>query len=272
MSYRDELEAARAHATSAEEDLAAARAEISTDEKRIAELEKQLAQAQRRVGQAQDDHSNRRADDSSKGGSGASIILGVLVVSAAVAGALIFGPTGRSRRFGNAPAGNTFDVSSSLSEATALARAKLPDAELVSMRAHYVTEDGLSQLQFNDDVRYRFRSPSLANQPAPQASKLGAPPVDTRKPCRVSVWVSSSSALHAGSASDAGNCGDPPPSGPLRCTVANVWQRALMAGAPKDSLADVSLDPKNRLWHWKLTVTDRNTSRIVFRYDSDDDC
>ncbi len=35
MSYRDELEAALAHATTGEEDLAVARAEINTDEKRI---------------------------------------------------------------------------------------------------------------------------------------------------------------------------------------------------------------------------------------------
>lgn len=51
MPYREDLEAALAHAESAEQELIAARDENAADHKRIAELEEQLAAAQRGVQQ-----------------------------------------------------------------------------------------------------------------------------------------------------------------------------------------------------------------------------
>ena len=267
MAYRDELEAALAHATAAEEELATARAELSIDEKRIADLERQLAQAQRKVSQAKDSDAGPTAS-AKRGG----ILLGLFAIAAIGVGAW-FSASFRVKPKASLSDGiATFDVSASLPEAVAMARTKLPDAELVSLKARYVSEDGQSQLQYSDGARYRFRSSSRAAQPLPRAPVLGAPVVDTRQPCLISVWVDNNRPLHPSSPTDAGACGDAPPVAPLHCTLAAVWRKALTAGAPRGALADISLDSKNNVWHWRLTVTDRATSRVVYRYDTDDDC
>jgi len=167
---------------------------------------------------------------------------------------------------------SALDVSASLAGATLLARAQLPDAELASLHAPFVMQDGASQLQFGEEVRYQFRSPSMATQPLPKAPALGAPVVDHRQPCRITVSADFGHPLAASRPAGIADCGEAPPSPPPRCTLAGVWQRALTAGAPAGALANIALNVKSHAWRWHFSITDRATSRDVYRRDFDDDC
>ena len=61
------------------------------------------------------------------------------------------------------------------------------------------------------------------------------------------------------------NCG-PTTTRALKCTVAQIWQRAIAKGAPNPAIAEVSavVQPDGSI-HWRLEIDER-------KYEFDDDC
>lgn len=100
---------------------------------------------------------------------------------------------------------------------------------------------------------------------------LGAPDrVVARTPydCRITRWTS------IGNAIDEGRCnyrygylGRP------RCTLAEIWRRAVTAGAPRDALATIELlvPSEGKPQRWQLAIIDRPRD-VHFALEVPDDC
>ena len=61
---------------------------------------------------------------------------------------------------------------------------------------------------------------------------------------------------------------------PIRCTISQVWQRAIAAGAPPPSLADIvlGLEVGHPTRAWKFEIKDRAKGTVVFTKTFADDC
>jgi serine/threonine protein kinase len=125
------------------------------------------------------------------------------------------------------PAVERFDVAGYLATARALAREVMPDAVLVGLRADSVPSDGVMNFRQGalPRVIYSFRSP---------ARSTGS---GTRE-CLVDVRVGVAGATVAPrvDASCAAKAIEP-----LRCTLRELWARAIEEGAPPDQAANIQI-------------------------------
>jgi hypothetical protein len=269
MAYRDDLEAALAHAEAAERELDEAKRMHAHDEERIAALEKQLASAKVGVKKAEAKAPRPKPQREPRGTTGLrGRIYGGFVLFAA-ASAIAYMPV-RDWWLGRVPRGNDNAVMPDDVMPLAIRRAqsKFPDAELLTMSAPFVDDKGWSRLAYGGEVSFKFRSPSLAVQLQPSAPALGAPAVDSRKPCTVSVWLDKDSGLTVNRPRNY-ECGPPMPLPALRCTVRQIRGRARDAGAPAGALATVRLTSSRK---WSVDIEDQTTHYKVFSRVFPDDC
>jgi hypothetical protein len=284
MGYRDDLEAALERAEMLERDLKRAKAEISADEGRIAELERQLQEARASV--RKHESSPDEADLKPARERRPMLMAGLIAGAAVAAGGILLlrAPTGSPPTAApvSVPAAppappvvplppGGVGVDPSYAVALRLAQGELGDAQLTRIEAAYVDERGVAQLGYGGEVRFRFISPSRANQPPPSAPVLGAPAVDHRLPCRMSIWFDQASKPHVGSSSRT-DCTDALPPGPPHCSLAAVWQKAKVKGAPSSALATVDLRLRRSQPSWHFAIYDQAAKRTVFSEIFPDDC
>jgi hypothetical protein len=284
VSYRDDHDAALARADALAQELAGARAEHQRDEARIAALEAQL-HAYRTARPRQTGGMPRSApppDRVSHGKSGPRICMvlavmaGCLVVAAGIE--LAVHRHERARR----AVKDGWDVSRYLAQAIELARATEPDAELQDVYADFVDSAGRAQLTLpRARLIFGFRSPRLSTDPPPP-ERLGMPGPRRQDRCQIVVEIKrqdTSLSTHQREPSGP-TCGTSLPGAP-RCSVVQIWQRAIAKGAPASALADIRLRSRatesgTASRAWELTITDRSGGPsggvTVFRSAFDDDC
>ncbi len=261
MTYRDDHDAALARAAALEKELADARAEHHRDEEKIAKLEAELRARPR----------PKRTHKRPPGRAVwiAALAAGVLVVAVPV---VVLVQRHRAAR-DQVAAG--WDVQQYLAEAVADATSQWSDAELMKITADYVDSTGRAQLDVDGArLSYWFRSPSRAQPPDPP-SRIGLPAPTRTKPCqlRERIHYKGDTSLSSDTQTDSSpGCGASVP-GPLRCTVREIWQRAIAKGAPASALASIWLrtegDPPKRTWHFEINdATHAHDVRVRF----DDDC
>jgi hypothetical protein len=144
-----------------------------------------------------------------------------------------------------------FDVTDFMGAALARARAHYEDAVLVRIDAGGVYPDGLADLTLDDSfsVLYRFNSPSRAKRPADL-------PVGVKyKPnCKFYVLVNAEGVRPY--PVDGWDC-DEPPIGEPKCTVKEVWKRAIAKGAPSNNaVAEIGYRAWQGKARWYISVGD----------------
>jgi len=161
-AYRDDLEAALAHAEAAEKELATAREELTKDHDRIAELERELAAAKRGIDKAK--RVERRVepkpappavgprDDRRTPRPAVAITVGIVVAALVIGGMVMF------VGWQNGPSYPVVDLVADEAAARELAKKWIPDPELFELRADYVDPRGTSDLaRFGGRVYRRCR-------------------------------------------------------------------------------------------------------------------
>ena len=128
-----------------------------------------------------------------------------------------------------------FDAIAYLPTATALAVAKLPDAQLVRFDITGVYPNGHADLTLpaHGDASYLFRSPARSARPAGMPSN-----VEVTILCYVEVTVTPEGTAEVAVRDVNGSCTQPlrpPPA----CTLAQVWAMGKLAGAKPDEVAKI---------------------------------
>jgi hypothetical protein len=277
-AYRDDLEAAIAHADAAERELAKARDELAADHERIAELERELAAAKRGVNKAKRVEPKpappprQPRAKTPKPKPVVAIALGVVAGVAVIVGMIFL------IRWRNAPSYPVVDLVADEPAARALATDWLPDAELFELRADYVDPRGTSDLARygGGRVYLSYRSPSRAATSAPASSEpIGAPTSDPDAPiCIVEVRFDGRRRRASTTNGRGSACGTALPT-PVRCTVVDVWTEAIRRGAPENALASIRLKARTRAKRERATWTfeiDGKGGRVFEMELFDDEC
>ncbi|MBS2029946.1 MAG: hypothetical protein JST54_18740 [Deltaproteobacteria bacterium] len=191
------------------------------------------------------------------------------------------------------------DFEERLRAAADAAREREPDAELSSAHVSYVASTGHVELPISstlhdpdrpldvpdDGISFRFRSPSHdAAGAQASAASLGRPnQPNPQADCVIEVETRPSGARWATggfrvrSRANPSSCGRSLPT-PPRCTLAQVWARAIAQGAPAAALADLDLSTRtDGTRAWSFTITDWSKGSIariqpVFSMTTPDDC
>lgn len=121
------------------------------------------------------------------------------------------------------------------------AQGRVPDAALTSLLARCVQPSGIANLGLcNGVLVYTFRSPSK--------SARGNTPIGVQLPCLVRVMLQPQVGLIVQDATSE-HC-DEKLVQKQHCQPADIWRRAIKAGAPENAIADVSLIEGK----WYITV------------------
>jgi hypothetical protein len=184
-----------------------------------------------------------------------------------------------------------YDYAEKLSLATAEAYSRERDAQLLSVGARYVDNEGrvvfpdfrwgnsVSTIKWNSSVLV-FEFQSLAGaKPATQV-RLGAPVAERGSPCSIirlayspaAGWLTGHSADVTERTDIPDACrsiaGDALP----RCTMAQIWGRAIAAGAPHPALAGISATNTSGRFVWSFSINDQATGKSAFSRSFQDDC
>lgn len=187
-----------------------------------------------------------------------------------------------------------FSADEYVSRSIAEARSVAPDAEVIGLTAEFVDEAGLVHSTFEVDGYYApggklammFRSSSHASGGGSPAM-LGAPV--TGKTSENCPFLYVGAGLQGGGSKSLGveshwKDNDCRPSFPaaIRCTISQVWKRAIAAGAPHPALADIVLGPEvgHPVRVWNFEIKDRSSANkggydsftVVFSRTFADDC
>lgn len=143
-------------------------------------------------------------------------------------------------------------------------------SETVSkVEARYVRADGRLDPKFG---QLSARSIFPTDTRGPEAARpLGAPIEWNRSPMflRFVTWDSTGAVLNGDSGYGDAQAVLVRPA----CTVAQLWQKAIAGGAPRDALAVIVLEAasEGRPQRWVFTITD-GPRRTAFRLEVPDDC
>jgi hypothetical protein len=282
MPYREDLDAALAHAEAAERSLEDARKESEADHARIAELEAALARAKRGVQETQSREPRhpppRVPRDRAKPDKSTQQpwIVMACVGAVLLVGALI------AYAVGTQGVKVAVDVSRDLAAARREARGMLPDPVLTSISADLVNPQGVVDLVKYDGsmVTYGFASPSRTAVPAPVGTgPIGAPqPTPQYANCSVSIrYLKDRVKTYSRSGRGTQTCGEPIPTGAPHCSAADVWAEAIRRGAPTNALASLRFSmpaqgsAKTTVAHhdptWSFSI-----AGTAFNYTIPDDC
>jgi hypothetical protein len=164
-----------------------------------------------------------------------------------------------------------------LADATADARGWASDAELIELEGHGVAADGSTPMleSFQVTWRYVFRSPSRLGGSSKLPATIPGAPAPERAPGCYGFTVSLSQTSR-GRLSAAGSPMACPAGaglgGPTRCSIVQVWQRAIARNAPNPAYAAMQLRSSNGAREWHFEVTDRSTNTTMFAANFPDDC
>jgi hypothetical protein len=284
-AYRDDLEAALAHADASERELDKARAELAADHERIAELEQQLADAKRKLGEAEraapkPKPKQKPAPAKPSGAKPSSrwiFVAGCVVAGLVLIGGVVAIVTGQGSRRGRGSY-PVVDIVADERAARDVVKETMPDAELYELRADYVDPNGRSDLgrYAGGRVYLEYRSPSAAaTTPPPPSGPIGAPQSDPNPPvCTMTVRFDGSPRSISQTTGRGTSCGSSLPT-PMRCTVVDVWKEALRRGAPDNAIASIRLRTRTRSKRtrstWSFTIPGKE--RDVFSLELfDDEC
>jgi hypothetical protein len=278
VPYREDLDAALAHAEAAERKLEEARKEKQADEERIAELEGELAAAKRGVHETKlrepKPASPKQAASPAKSfieTSGFSVLLPVVIL-------LLLGLGGLGiRQCGTRGSKDVVDVSGDIVVAKGEALKTIPDPVLTSIRADFVNPAGLADLKAfaGGRVSYVFVSPSRTNVPAPvPTGPIGAPAPNVQYDnCSVSIRYENGRLRTSPTAGRGmGACGEPLASGHPSCSAVDVWSEAIRRGAPSNAVASLRLEmkdvrlPKETARHiaaWRFSIADTSVDFTI---------
>ena len=237
MSYRDDLDASQARADALEDELEREKAAHAKDAARIAELEenaKQVHEPPARPVAKPKPRPERRAP------AGVSwlqrLTLPVAILAVAIVGVLVI----RHFVLKHMRIADGWDVDMFLGEAYDEARDMDSDAELVSFRATAVDAAGRAHVETSlGHLGFVFRVPSLAAYRAP-ADRPGGERGDLPK-CEIDsdIWRTDDAWLTTAHRKPHHDCFAPSIKGRPRCSVVEIWKRAIAAGTPANGIADV---------------------------------
>jgi hypothetical protein len=155
---------------------------------------------------------------------------------------------------------NGWDVQHYLELAFGEARAKWSDAELTKITADYVDSSGKAQLTVSGArLSFYFRSPSRVSPPPP-APRLGMPAKVASDECELRERIyRQGTSLSQDTFTSSDGCGTSVP-GPTRCTIADVWQRAIAKGAPSTAVAAITLRTESGKRRWRFEIANTITA------------
>lgn len=172
--------------------------------------------------------------------------------------------------------------------AASAARDIASDAELSRAEINFVDSTGHVELprkpigsrDIHDvGIRFFFVSPRLAGGPAKgQLGGWAQPGNAAGAGCMIEVdafgpGTRGHDNLRVRQRDD--SCGESMPT-PPRCSLAQVWSKAIAQGAPRDALADIRLVQHDGKRRWDFTITDWNKPDAyvnpAFQTHIDDDC
>jgi hypothetical protein len=169
------------------------------------------------------------------------------------------------------------DFTERLAFALESARERVADAELSGAQVSYVDSGGRVELPVThallekkqppsgptEGITFRFRSESRAASRAQPPEALGRPVAlgSSTPSCVIQVQTRNGKSL---AASDTVRVHELPEAqcgrssaAPVKCTLAQVWAKALTQGAPKEALAQIELElDRDAHWVWKFEVFD----------------
>jgi hypothetical protein len=222
-----------------------------------------------------------RSSPSDKYGGPKRVLLVLAAVLVVAGGPSVFSRVVRSRT-----AERGFEWDERLDLAFAKARNAAADAQIETATMKYVETNGHIALpdwntRGSRGVTFTFRS-ALGATPPPKAM-LGAPATGGGDCKVISVdfnpdtgWFTADNANVQVTDGRGNACAESTDERP-RCTTAQVWEKAIAAGAPHPALASVQLrtgrdKTLTTLHSWRFEIVDRTTSVPVFMKYLPDDC
>jgi hypothetical protein len=215
------------------------------------------------------------SDDGDGGGGGKELIM--IFGGAAVLTAAIFAVV----MYCDHNARKPFRADDYLADTYARARAIDPAAAFHSVEASDVDPDGRVHTEHGGQLRAVLLAPHTSAATAPDV--LGEPHAGGGAGCHevdedVDLEVDESASLRdrVDDRVESNPCDATVP-GPLGCTIAQLWQRAIAAGAPHPALATIKLatDGTPPARTWTFTIVDRRTDGpdvTVFEHSFPDAC
>ncbi len=158
------------------------------------------------------------------------------------------------------PPPRAWEVAAYNAKADAAARAWHDDAELVLLIADRVDAQGMAHLDATSKLKFEYRS--QADLEKTRAEHVG---VSAGRPpnCLFAQYIHDRR-TQLSSGMRTGDCAGPR-LGPVRCTVQQVWTRAVAKGAPAGGTANLELHLSGDRRRWRFVAPDRDLS-------FDDDC
>lgn len=162
------------------------------------------------------------------------------------------------------PATTTRDADTLVREARAWARAKQPEHLVTDVQIDYVDANGVIDGEFGAVAIMFGRPAKKADDPK---RKIGAPPAPTTRPddCFQINWSPSvtwsRTTYGCGDAVDVAN----------RCTVTQIWKKAIAAKAPDAALAKIEMRPLAAGAAWTFVIQDEPRG-VDIRESFADDC
>ncbi len=161
-----------------------------------------------------------------------------------------------------------WDVAAYWQRADLTARAWHDDAELVLIAADATDARGIAHLETpNAHLRFEYRSQiDLAQTARERVGVSAGRPAN----CLFSVYIHDQR-TQVSTGMRTGDCAGPR-LGPVRCTIARIWERAIERGAPSSALANLELHLSGEVRRWRFVILDRASSKPMVDETFDDDC
>lgn len=259
MTYRDDHDAALARADALEAELRAAKSEHDHDQEKIAELESKLSAPKveppppRKTAPAPEP--DYYIPDPPKPPTTFLLIekrtwlIGGFFAVALLCGFLY-------NRCERNKVADGWDVQANIDEAISEARSTWSDAELATFYADYVDSKGHALiLDTNGGMSFYFRSashPTTSRTP----SRPGMPPPTPKADCLIEsapTSVKKGTSLRESKNYGRRGCDESLPGKP-RCSIVEIWQRAIDKGAPSNGVAKIRMWTSNRARNWKFEM------------------
>ena len=191
--------------------------------------------------------------------------LAVPAVPAVLAGSVGFGIIGCAKR---ASSTTGWEVAEYWHQAEAAAHAWQLDAELVLIHADATDAQGVSHLE-TPNARLRFEYRTQVDLAKTAAERVG---VSAGRPpnCLFAVYIHDQR-TQVSTGMRTGDCAGPR-LGPVRCTIARIWQRARDRGAPASARANIELGLSGEVRHWRFVIIDPANQQPVLDAQFADDC
>jgi hypothetical protein len=153
-----------------------------------------------------------------------------------------------------------------VAEAVARAHEHAADATITKIEATFVDPDGRVHTEHGGELRVTLRAPSQRG--GDQPAVLGAPHAGGGSGCLemdedVDLYIDEGASLeHRFDTREENGACAAAVTGPLHCTIAEIWARAIANGAPHPALASITLSTETGgapVRTWSFAIIDRRT-------------